>query len=134
MSIFHSKEAPESYLESYIRNLQDNASSWFVEFEDDPHLKYSSRQVVLPLSKLVFGFANGWAFTSDDKVVYFEPKHIQLAYNKLEKANALPRGFMFWVIGEEGSNGIHYAHDLGGILRPRTLGSNSKLTSADGDL
>jgi hypothetical protein len=134
MSLHHGKLSSEAYLQSYIDDLLRADECWFIDFGQDPGLKYSSRNLELPLSKLVFGFANGWAVTAGEKVVFFQPKHIQMAYNKLEKAGTLPRGFMFWVIGEEGANGIHYARDLATILKPQSSSIKHNQTPSDGDL
>lgn len=134
MSIYHSKQLPEAYLRSYINALVDSGSRWYVDFGADPELKYSSRHVELPMSKLVFGFANGWALTGNEKTAYFRPKDIQLVYSALENAGTLPRGFMFWVIGEEGAKDIRFSHDLAAILKQRTLGTNTRTIPGDGDL
>ena len=56
----------------------------------------------------------------NDKVAFFEPRHIASAYQKLDQDGYAPRGFMFWVIGEEGSNGVEYTTALNRILQLRT--------------
>jgi hypothetical protein len=62
MSIYHYKMAPAAYLQFYVNELIKNGQVYQVNFEDkDPRLNYPSQKVSLPLSKLIFGFANGWA-------------------------------------------------------------------------
>lgn len=95
-----------------------NGQSYFVNFEEDATLNFSGRKVSLPLSKLVFGFANGWAH-GGEKAVFFDPKGIEIAYKNLVESEVAPRGFMFWVIGEEGTHGVFYARDLNKILKIR---------------
>jgi hypothetical protein len=103
MNLYHFEVSPENFLQSYVDDLAANNQEWFVDFDQDPSLNYSSRSVTLPLSKLVWGFANGWALNKDNpanKVVFFDPTRIQVAYQRLQKSKTAPRGFMFWVIGE----------------------------------
>ena len=88
------------YLEKYVQELQrmnDEDGGMFVDFNNDPSLEYASRNVKVPISKLVFGFANGWGIPGD-KVCYFEPSEIETSYNRLADQNITPRGFMFWVM------------------------------------
>ena len=152
MNIYHKQINPSEYLISYIKDLNlkvlssknddDNNNSnknireeaevsFFVDFNQDPLLNYSSRQVTFPLSKLVFGFANGWGVSDDDKVVYFDPLQIDVAYKSLLSdsmdmdINLTPRGFMFWVIDEEGTNDVNFARSLNEILKIRSTNENS---------
>jgi hypothetical protein len=118
MSIHHSGMSPEAFLQSYVTELVMNGQSYFVNFEEDATLNFSGRKVSLPLSKLVFGFANGWAH-GGEKAVFFDPKGIEIAYKNLVESEVAPRGFMFWVIGEEGTHGVFYARDLNKILKIR---------------
>ncbi|OEU18176.1 beta-glucosidase [Fragilariopsis cylindrus CCMP1102] len=148
LNIYHKQINPSEYLISYIKDLNlkvlpsknDNNNnnnnnndmkeeaevSFFVDFDQDPLLNYSSRQVTFPLSKLVFGFANGWGVSDDDKVVYFDPLQINVAYKSLLSdsmdmdINLTPRGFMFWVIDEEGTNDVNFARSLNEILKIRS--------------
>ena len=97
--VFSKKISPEAYLENYVRDLVETSQeSFFVDFDQDPSLGYSSRMVPFPLSKLVFGFANGWGANDDEKVCYFDPNEIAIAYKALKNSNQAPRGFMFWVM------------------------------------
>jgi chitinase len=120
MSLHHYDMTPEAYLESYVEELVQMGQSYLVNFDDDPVVKLSSQRVSLPLKKLVFGFANGWALDTGDKAVFFEPEKIQIAYQNLVRAGQAPRGFMFWVLGEEGTNGVHYTRALNIILQIRS--------------
>ena len=109
----------QEYLERYVEELVKKGHSYLVNFDEDPSLNYPSRQVSVPLSKLVFGFANGWALDSGDKAIFFEPGYIEVAYRNLCISGKAPRGFMFWVIGEEGKHGVFYARELNKILKSR---------------
>jgi chitinase len=120
MAVEHYGIPPESYLEHYVQTLAQNDFRFYVDFEQDKSINLKSQTVSLPLSKLVWGFANGWA--NGGKHVFFEPSKIQLAYSRLQMASQpplgslTPRGFMFWVIGEEGTRGVHFAKGLNDIL------------------
>jgi hypothetical protein len=106
MSVYHYGMAPAHYLKFYINELIKNGQVYQVNFDEDPTLNYQSQKVSLPLSKLVFGFADGWtAGPLGEKTVFFEPKDIDTTYQNLAKAGTLPYGFMYWVIGEEGKKG-----------------------------
>ena len=109
----------EIWPERYVEELVKKGQSYLVNFDEDPSLNYPSRQVSVPLSKLVFGFANGWALDSGDKAIFFEPGYIEGAYRNLCISGKAPRGFMFWVIGEEGKHGVFYARELNKILKSR---------------
>ena len=113
------KMAPEEYLVKYVKDLVEQSETLLVDFEDDPDTLLSNMRVPLPLSKLVLGFANGWAIDTGDKALYIKPEAIQKAYDRLEKDGQNPRGFMFWVIGEEGKNGVSYAPALNQFLQTR---------------
>ncbi|KAL3905915.1 MAG: hypothetical protein SGILL_009484, partial [Bacillariaceae sp.] len=68
LRVFHENMAPDEYLYEYNRDLVvEKKGSFFVDFEQDPTLKYASQKVGFPLSKLVFGFANGWGADDGDK-------------------------------------------------------------------
>ncbi len=113
------KMKPERYLEAYVNELVSNDCTFVIDFEDDPFVKLSNQRVPLPLSKLVLGFANSWALETGDKALFIEPEAIRKAYDRLGKDGKAPRGFMFWVIGEEGKNGISFAPSLSDILQTR---------------
>jgi hypothetical protein len=129
MSLHHYDMTPEAYLESYVEELVQMGQSYLVNFDDDPVVKLSSQRVSLPLKKLVFGFANGWALDTGDKAVFFEPEKIQIAYQNLVRAGQAPRGFMFWVLGEEGTNGVHYTRALNSILQIRSNHASQRDTN-----
>jgi len=92
--------------------------SMYVDFENDPSVQLSNQRISFPLSKLVWGFANGWALNEDlaRKVLFVNEGSIRRAYRELCTTNRRPRGFGFWVIEEEGTNGIAYAKELNAIL------------------
>lgn len=73
--------------------------------------------VSVPLSKLVIGLANGWAMGSE-RALYLSPVDCRVAYEKLLKP-AVPRGFMFWTINNEGNNGMYLAKGLNQFLKIR---------------
>ena len=130
MAIFHERKSSSSYLESYVRDLAvANSQSFQVNFEDDPELEYSSRRVYFPLSKLVLGFANGWAKDdSQNKTLFVDPTAIATAYNNLQKDGIAPRGLMYWVITEEGNQEVYFAKRLNEILDIRSSsGSDAEL-------
>jgi hypothetical protein len=83
------------------------------------------------LSKLVFGFANGWAMGGGEKTLFVESTQIAVAYNQLRENGSVPRGFMFWVIGREGTNDVYYAPELNEILKIRD--TTSAFFEADTD-
>ena len=118
--IHHHHLEPAEYLQSYVNDLVDQGESFAVNFSQDPDVQLPDQRVALPLSKLVWGFANGWALNkdivNDEKTVYFSPASIEIAYRALMHTGRTPRGCMFWVINEEGTNGIHYAPVLHDIL------------------
>eukprot|EP00977_Amphora_coffeiformis_P001493 scaffold294_cov221-Amphora_coffeaeformis.AAC.49 len=116
--IHHHHVTSAEYLQSYVNDLVGRGESFPVDFSQDPAVHLPNQRVSLPLSKLVWGFANGWALNKDidEKTVYFPPASIEMAYRALEHAGRAPRGFMFWVLGEEGTNGVFYARALHEIL------------------
>lgn len=134
MHIHHDKVSPEEYLKTFIQSYHENKGQWHVDFDKDDTLQYSSQDMELPLSKLVIGFANGWAINEGEKVVFFKSEQIRSAYRQLLEAGMTPRGFMFWVIGEEGNNGIHYAKDLASILKLRKPQKGTSQPSASSEL
>jgi uncharacterized spore protein YtfJ len=85
MSVYHYKMAPAAYLQFYIKELIKNCQVYQVNFDEDSTLSYPSQKVLLPLSKLVFGFANGCA------------KDIDTSYQNLAKAGIPPGVFMYCV-------------------------------------
>jgi beta-glucosidase len=119
MSVYHYGISPAAYLQFYVNDLVTTGQTYQVNFEEDPTLKYPSQRVALPLSKLVFGFANGWAAGPGEKAIFFDPEDIDTAYQSLTESGNTPRGFMYWVIGEEGKNGVYYTNALNKILKIR---------------
>lgn len=121
MAVYHQKIAPESYLISYIQDLViQQHSKYFVDFSQDKELEMEGQYVELPLSKLIIGFANGWAADINNvKHVYISPEQVDVAYKALKASSfgdLTPRGFMFWTIEEEGTNGVHLAQGLSKVL------------------
>jgi beta-glucosidase len=134
MSIYNDKVLPGDYLRTFVNSYNENKGQWYVDFEQDKTLQYSSRTVDLPLSKLVIGLANGWAIDEGEKVMFFSSEQIRSAYHQLLESGVTPRGFMFWVIGEEGNNGIEYAKELSATLKPREVPNSASPPSATSDL
>jgi hypothetical protein len=106
--------SPSAYLIWYVETLLLNNETFFVDFSDDPESGLSSVNVILPLSKLVLGFGNGWA--GNEKSLFFPTEEVQIAWMSLIKRKMQPRGFMFWTIDQEGENGVVLAPDLHRIL------------------
>jgi beta-glucosidase len=99
MEIFHHKMSQAAYLQFYVKDLVVNKKeSYFVNFDQDPTLNYPRSKCFFPRSKLVWGFANGWGADDNEKVCYFEPEQISIAYNNLDDSQLAPRGFMYWVV------------------------------------
>ncbi|KAJ8607229.1 hypothetical protein CTAYLR_009926 [Chrysophaeum taylorii] len=67
-------------------------------------------RVAVPSERLVLGFANGWA--DGAKFLKPDPEAIRTALARLQAAGREPRGVMFWVIDEEGANGLTFAKEL----------------------
>lgn len=109
------------YLQRFVESAAEGGClSAVIDFAEDEEVGLSKKTIQLPLSKLVFGFANGWADDGNDKTLYFAPEQVQKAWKALDSKGQLPRGFMFWTINEEGiSNGIYYARELSQILHNR---------------
>ena len=83
MNLHHHGISQDVYLQLYVKGLVEKNESFFVNFDDDPTLKFSSRNVSVPLAKLVFGFANGWALNEKEKVAFFEAEQVGVAYKRL---------------------------------------------------
>ncbi len=104
---------PATYVESYVENLALRHEKIFIDFSQDADLNMEGQLVKVPLSKLVIGLANGWAKGKEGhKTLYLEPEDLTQAYQNLLQKGATPRGFMFWTIDEEGTNGVYMADDL----------------------
>ena len=125
MSVFDGGEtgqpqSPAEYLQNFVNHAKNGSFVYEVMFDTDPDVEMTTRNVTLPLSKTVLGFANGWADNDNDKTLYISPEQVQIAWS-FWKANGrrLPRGFMFWTIEEEGSNGVNFSQSLSQILQNR---------------
>ena len=121
MEISFHNMAPEAYLSLYNERLVTNKQQFYVDFEMESEVGLKGQYVELPLSKLVWGFQNGERNNKDAKHVYFPADCIQAAYQDLVDHLMEPRGFMFWVIGREGTHGLYYAKELNDILHIRSL-------------
>jgi len=108
--------SPSKYLEHYVTNLVKSDLMHYVDFSKDTELDMPGSFIAVPLSKLVFGFANGWALHDTEKNFFATIDEVQEAWNTLETNHHLPRGFMFWTIDEEGKNGVNMAKGLSRIL------------------
>lgn len=116
MTVAMDKLNPSEYLTMYMEKSEHGELSFPVDFSQDEDSELCSRNVSLPLTKLVFGFANGWANTSDEKTLYVSPEDVQQAWTRLCLEGRQPRGFMFWTINSEGLNDIYFARALSRIL------------------
>jgi len=120
-------ETPDAYLTRFVREHVERKETFGVQFQDDPSTGIRNQLVSLPLSKFVIGLANGWATT--DKAIFISPADVAKAVVQLRIAGMEPRGFMFWTINEEGTNGINMAKGLHHALnetvtmRPQTQAS-----------
>lgn len=128
--IIEQKISPTNFLVQYIdqllshgttikndcpstKDVDSEASTGFqVNFEDDPSVNLPSQFIPIPLNKLVFGFANGWCQNNRPKTVWMSPPQIQRAFEVLATRGQSPRGCMFWVIEEEGTNEVFFAKGL----------------------
>lgn len=108
-------EDPSQFLVSYLKRLDEEG--YFVHFENDPSVGLKNQNVQFPLTKLVLGFANGWALNQNVgvKTVFFDPFCIKEFYRRSNLAERV-RGLGFWVIEEEGKHGIEYAKELKEII------------------
>ena len=135
MSIYRDGNTAEDYIYNYIYNIAHvNKQSFLVNFTQDLQLGgtmgSSSVRVPMELNKLVIGLANGWAFNNNtlnnnNKTVYISPMECQRAYNRLVNSvhgDLSPRGFMFWTIDSEGSNGVYMARGISNFLHTKTQG------------
>jgi hypothetical protein len=116
--IKHDGNAASDYLLEYIDDLVSSNESFYVNFTEDLEVGLSAQNVSLPLGKLVFGFGNGWARTSD-RIAYISSDQVNITWRRLSQISPTkrPRGFMFWTINSEGENGIFLAKELYGILQ-----------------
>ena len=114
---------------SYVQQLVAQEEGMMVQFEDDSSVGLKNQFVSLPLSKLVLGFANGWALNSDlgEKVIFFESDALKNAYLALKHMKREPRGMGFWVVEEEGKHGVYYAKDLNDILHLQLEGTSGAI-------
>lgn len=106
-----------TYITSYVEDLALRHEKFYVDFSQDPDLNMEGQMVHLPLTKLVIGLANGWA--NGDKTLYVDPPDAGRAYEGLVQQGRAPRGFMFWTIDEEGTNGIYMADALNRAMHIR---------------
>eukprot|EP01036_Dinobryon_divergens_P031669 gene31669-41112_t len=89
---------PEEYLVRFVHAV---TSGWKVDFSTDLDLNYPQSSLLsLPASQLVIGLANGWA--GDNKFLLIYPAQAGAAYDALQAAGKVPRGFAFWNILDEG--------------------------------
>ena len=103
------------FLVQYMESLSNNGFGYNVNFEDDDTIDLKNQFVNLPLSKIVFGFANGWGVGSE-KAIFFIPSEVKKAYTVLQRMNLEPRGCGYWVVEEEGKSGVTLTRDLNAII------------------
>lgn len=120
MAVYYDGLSPAEYLVWYVERLVLNHEILDVGFSTDPEPSVNDLQhnVSFPLDKLVFGLANGWAYSEkgNERTLYISPEQLDLAWTRLSRQRTLPRGFMFWTINEEGNRGIFLAKELRKIL------------------
>ena len=124
MEITQSYVTPENYLQQYVWDMNQfkQGPGFVVNFASDPAVGLPDHQyVAFPISKLVWGFANGWANTPGDRTMYFPPECVQAGYQNLWDWMLEPRGMMFWNIANEGQQGVYYARGLNEILHIRSV-------------
>lgn len=115
MTIRNDRASPSEYIIRYVRELVCSDGLFKVDFSQDPECSMSDRRLELPLSKLVLGMANGWAKDSE-KTLFLSINEADRIWKELSATNSLPRGFMFWTIDEEGTNGITFSQSLSKII------------------
>jgi beta-glucosidase len=119
-AVRHRSITPHDYLIQYIQGLKSAGEAFFVDFSDDTSVNMPSQLVRLPLSKLLLGFANGWAHDSPKALLIYSTE-VKAAYTSLMAAgHNLPRGIMFWTIDEEGNHDIFLTPGLNDILQIRS--------------
>jgi len=121
MTVHEDGISPAEYLQKYVEKA--NVGGYLaatINFSDDAELNYPSETIRIPLSKLVFGLANGWADDGGDKTLYMSPEQVEEAWKVFDSKGVSPRGLMFWTINEEGSNGVYFAQELSRILKNRS--------------
>ncbi|GAB5371468.1 hypothetical protein AAMO2058_001582400 [Amorphochlora amoebiformis] len=107
------KEVPSNYLRKLIRDMN---KGWDVNF---PGL--GTKRISVPPERLVIGLANGWANSDNDKgkFVFIEPESVEQVFTECDKSAPRPRGFGYWTIGEEGTNGVYLARSLNKFMKIR---------------
>jgi len=120
---------PSDFLKDYIMHLSKNNFSYMVDFKDDSTVELENQVVQIPLSKLVFGFANGWSLNSE-KAIFFHPSEIKKAYHDLRNVDLAPRGCGYWVVEEEGSHGVDFTKELSDILFNHNISSKYDIKSS----
>ena len=86
------KQDPVDYFQRYVAML---THGWTITDSEGAY------HMDLPLSRLVLGLGNGWAYNSG-KFLFLESETIQSIYKGLSDAGLSPRGWMFWDILDEG--------------------------------
>jgi len=112
---------PDEFLVEYVDDLVKKGERYLVNFEDDASVGLENQFVDLPLDKLVFGFANGWAGGGGEKVFFAAEGEIEAAYEALESRGRAPRGMGYWVISNEGDRGIFLTRALNKVLKTRSV-------------
>lgn len=115
-AVYVDNTSPQDYLITFVRQLVATDCGYLVQFSHDEVIGMDDAYVTLPLSKLLFGLANGWTYTGNERTLYISPEALEIAWKDLEYANTLPRGFMYWVISEEIVDDFNFSRRLGEIL------------------
>jgi chitinase len=91
-------QSAADYLVEWLPTLQNG---WFVDFSSAPEFSLASQVVSVKKEALCVGVANGWANNRNNALVM--PEQLQAAYETLQGVGMEPRGFVFWVIDDEGA-------------------------------
>lgn len=125
-------EPPADYLQTLVPAM---GAGWWVDFSSDTALNFSSQRVVVPSAKLLVGFGNAWVQAAPGtprnatRNTFVSGEEIAVAHKALND-NA-PRGYFFWVIGEEGlipkgsDKPLFFAKELNDFLHVRNPGLSS---------
>lgn len=82
-----------NYLVFYVQALAARNFTHQVDFSSDDLLGTAAvaTEFPIPLNKLVFGLANGWASYNREKVFCVSPQQVQVAWQRLAAQNLAPR-------------------------------------------
>lgn len=116
------RQSPTQYFLTFVQKI---TSGWMVQFENEPNIQISNQVISVPKSKLILGFANGWAY-NHHKSLFLQPEQIKQVYTALDDAGIRPRGCGFWNIKDEGQNKVYLAKGFNSFLNTRSTSPKSK--------